>query len=380
MNFVLRQNGMFQTYDAMYKEKLKDYFTYAFWAFPRMGFSDSTVVIHNDEMVRSVLKSSKSLYIPFKPVWTEMDVGPEKNVKVKTVSLIELVRTKAGYDLRRQESVVLARGIGDSLDAEQARGKVIINGVVDDLIRRSLQYRLLTDVELYEVSNCELIMSLIGIIATDRFYDGGSFSRVGGIEEVKAETMGLLELLLKKSPLGKTMGDSLNQFDTALDQLKPIITINKGDVLYMHPSVFISLLENGYNNLLSKEEALASVLRLLDIMYNKNLAAALQSEESVSLRKNNCFPDRVIQALRPALEQMCLARILKNPPFRIKEESTNKENTNPEPIRTPSHPSVLRRSNDGQDLIDVATKSQAKFLRKLQEKYRKLYDLEKDSE
>ena len=379
MNFVLRQNGVFQTYEAVYKDILKDYFTYAFWAFPRKGFSDSTVIIHNDQMVRSVLKSSKSLYIPGKPVWVNMDVGPEKGVEVKTVPLLELVRTKAGYDLIGPERVVLTRGIADSLDAEQARGKVIINGVVDELVRRSLQYRLLTEVELYEVSNCELIMSLIGIIATNRFYNGGSFSRIGDLKEIRTETMSLLELLLRRSPLGKTMGDSLNQFDTALNQLRPIITVNKGDVLYMHPSVFIALLENGYNNLLSKEEALASVLRLLDVVYNENLASALQSEESASLRKSNCFPDRVIQALRPALEQMCLARILKNPPVRINEESTNEENTKSEPIRTSSRPSALRQSNDRNDLIGIATKSQMKFLRKLQEKDRKLHNVEKDS-
>lgn len=380
MNFVLRQNGAFQTYEAIYRDTLKDYFTYAFWAFPRAGFSDSTVINHDDETVRSVLKSSKSLYIPGKPIWVKMDVGREKGVEVKTVPLLELIRTKAGYDLRKQEQIVLTKGIADSLDAEEARGKVIINGVVDDLIRRSLQYRLLTEVELYEVSHCGLIMSLIGIIAADRFYKGGSFSRIGDLEEIRTETMSLLGVLLRRGPLDKTLGDSLNQFETALEQLKPIITVDKGDALYMHPSVFIALLENGYNNLLSKEETLASILRLLDVMHNESLATALRSEESMLLRKNNCFPYRVIQALRPALEQMILARVLKNPPVSIIEESAKEENANSEPINTSRRPSVLYRSDDRYDGIDVATKRQTKFLRKLREKDRNLRNLEKDSE
>jgi len=376
MNFVLRQNGEFVSYEAKTREILKDYFTFGFWAFPRNGFSDSTVIINDGEQVHTVLKSSKSLYIPGKPTYVPMDLGREKNVEVKVLPLLELLRTQSGYDLQRLDRVVLTRGIADSLEAEQHRGQVFVNGVTADFIRRSTQFTLLTAVDLYEVSNYELFMSVIGIIMMDRFYEGKSFSHIGTVDEIRIETARIMKLLLSRSYLDKTIGDSLDQFSTALSYLRPILTVNDEDIMYMHPSVLIAFLENGYDSLINREEDLCNALRLLDMMPNQQPAEILRSDESTYLRRKGYFPERILMSLRPALEQMYLSRILRNPPIPSSVESTT-EDTSDSASTEDLRGSI--RIGEG-SRIDVGSKEQQEFLDELKERNKRLKETERQSE
>ena len=163
---------MFHEYSGKYHSLFDDYFAFGFWAFPDQGFSPSTVILNDSEKVNTVIRATKSIFIPERVYYKTMDFGKEKGVEAKVLSLHALCRGHFGYELQHMEDVVFTGTISSDLEAEKKKGNVLLNGIVSDFIRQSTRFPTLTEVELFEVSNNELLMSLIGIVIDERFDRG----------------------------------------------------------------------------------------------------------------------------------------------------------------------------------------------------------------
>lgn len=375
-NFILRQNAEFHEYVGKYRTLFDDYFTFGFWSFPERGFSNSTIILNDSERVNTVIKASKSIYIPKDIYYKTMDFGREKGVEAKVLSLYGLCRGTSGYELRYQEDVVFTEGISSELEAEQKKGNVLINGIVSDFIRQSIWFPTLTEVELFEVSNNELFMSLIGIVIDERFSMRQEMASMGSVEDIKRETRKILDLLLKKSCLDETFADGiLDQFSLAIDCLKPIVSIDQSELLYMHPAVFVALLENGLGDIIGKPEQLIATLRLLDKLESSSPKKTISTDETEFLKKSGHFPERVIPVLRKAIEEMHLSRLLKNPPYRacsnnsIAEESPSERND--DGSIKPRHSS---------DQVDIEEEKEQNFFRQVARLNRRTRDYERDSQ
>ncbi len=286
MNFILKNNGQFRDCRTRFCKFFRHHFTFGFWDFSKSGFTNSSVIINNDDSVHTVLKSSKSIYIPSRPTYVKIDIGREKDVEVKVVPLLELIYTSKGYRLVKLENVIFTKGIAERFENEQKCGQVFINGVVADFIRRSTRYKLLAAIDLYEIANFELCTSLIGIVSTNKFYKGDSFSYVGNIEDIKKETMDVMILLFSFSHLDQTIGDCFDLFTTALNYIKPILALDNEQVFFMHPSVIIALIENRLERILDNNKDRAITLRFLDLLserseniYNSEEACYLKIED-----------------------------------------------------------------------------------------------------
>lgn len=381
MNFVLKQNGEFCDYQGKYSDLLHRYFTFGFWSLPEKGFSNSTVIINNDEAVRLVLKSSKSLFIPTRPYYVQMDFGREKEVEAKVLTLFGIVKGKSGYQLQTFKDVVLTRDVAKSLDAEQRRGTVLINGIVCEFIKRSTWFPTLTAVDLYEISNFELFESIIGLIVHEKYRNGNSLSTVGTIEEIRKETEKVLHLLLPKAFLDKTIADSFpDQFTLALHYLKPMLVTDEEKVMYLHPSVLIALIENGLDRIVDRQQDTVNVLKLLDMIPRMTGTDIYQSKESKHFRDEGYFPERIFQALKPAVAQISLMRILERP----SEEISSMLTTQPEHTSDNLHPEdkrlAVRKRSGHYASVDVVGEDQEDLLRQIREQNKKLKEAEKDSE
>ena len=381
LNFVLKQGGEFCDYQGKHCDLLHRYFTFGFWALPEKGFSNSSVVINNDEAVRLVLKSSKTLFIPSRPYFVQMDFGGEKQVDVKVLTLFGIVKGKSGYQLQTFKDVVLTKDVAASLDSEQRRGTVLINGLVCEFIRRSTWFPTLTAVDLYEISNFELFESIIGLVVHERFRNGNFASTVGTIEEIRGETEKILQLLLPKAFLDKTIADSFpDQFALALEYLKPILVTDGEKVLYMHPSILIALIENDLDSIVDREEDVVSVLKLFDMIPRMTSADIYQSKEARYFRDKGYFPDTIVQALKPAVAQISLVRVLERQPEQVSTSPTIQA----EPARESPCPEgeepVASKQPDHYSSIDVVNDDQEDLFRRLREENRRLKEEEKDSQ
>ena len=178
-NFILRQNSEFREYSGKYRTLLDDYFTFGFWSLPESGFSNSTIVLNDSQSVHTVIKAAKTIYIPEESHFKSMRLGQENDISVKVLSMNGLTKSNHRFELQHFSDVVLTKDVAESLKYEQSRGHVIINGIVSDFIRRSTSFPTLTAVKLYEVSSCELLMSIIGIIVNEKFNMGQSMSLMG---------------------------------------------------------------------------------------------------------------------------------------------------------------------------------------------------------
>jgi hypothetical protein len=381
MNFVLKQSGEFLDYQGKYSDLLHRYFTFGFWSLPEKGFSNSTVIINNDEAVRLVLKSSKTLFIPSQPYYLEMDFGREKGIDSKVVTLFGIVKGKSGYQLQTYKDVVLTKDVAISLDAEQRRGTVLINGIVCEFIRRSTWFPTLTAVDLYEISNFELFESIIGLVAHERHRNGSSLSTVGTVEEIRKETERVLQLLLPKAFLDKTIADSFpDQYTLALEYLKPMLVTDEEEVMYLHPSVLIALIENGLDRILDREHDIVNVLKVLDMIPRMTSADIYQSKTSKHFKDEGYFPERIYQALKPVVAQIDLMRFLERP----RQESPSATTTQPAVASDNLQPKEKRltavRRSGHYTSVDIMDEDQQDVLKQIRELNKKLKEAARDGE
>jgi hypothetical protein len=374
-NFVLRQNSEFREYSGKYRTLFDDYFTFGFWSFPENGFSNSTIVLNDSESVHTVLKAAKTIYIPEESYFKSMKLGQENDISVKVLSMHGLTKNSSGYELQHFDDVVLTQDIAKSLEYEQSYGHVLINGIVSDFIRRSTWFPTLTAVKLYEVSSCELLMSIIGIVVNERFNEGPSLALMGTVEEIKKETMQIVELLQRKAYIDSTITDGFaDQIALAIECLRPILAIDEGNLFYMHPSIFIELLEAGLDNSLDKHDSLVAVLKLVDKLPNVKDNMIADAKESTFLRKTGHFPERIFVALRKAIEEMHLTRLLNNPKYSSKIINLSNENAKEE-----NHRKKIASKPD-LNSIDVEGEDEQEVLSRVRRLNKRIKDFEQDGQ
>lgn len=378
MNFVLKQNADLLSYEGQACDSFEDYFTFCFWSFPERGFSDSTIVINDDREVHLVLKAAKSIYIPERTYVSNMDLGKEKDMPVEMVTLWGLKKEQSSYGLHRINDVVLTKNVARSLEDEEKSGQFYINGIVSQFRKRERKFPTLTAVALYEVSHIELIMSVIGMVVLERFQESSSFSRVGTLDEIKKETENVLHVLLRRAALDKTIGDSISdQFSTSAEYLNPQVITDGNDVFFMHPSVFVALIEQGLLDRLKKDKQnMVNALRLLDLVASGESAAGIRSsKESDYLRSKGIFAEIVVSALRPAIDQIMFSRIARSREFKASFEGTiaDKEAEPAQEIRKPDtfHPDRIAS-------IDVVTEKDQDIFQNLREESKKLRKAQAD--
>ena len=122
-----------------------------------------------------------------------------------------------------------------------------------------------------------------------------------------------LVLLLRKAYIDSTITDAFpDQITLAIECLRPILAIDEGNLFYMHPAVFIELLEAGLDSSLANNESLVTILKTVERLSTNKEEIIDGSEAALFFRKTGHFPERVLIALRKAVEEMHLARILNN--------------------------------------------------------------------
>jgi len=375
MNFVLKQNADIKIYDGNASNNLEDYFTYGFWTFPKRGFCDSTIIINDEKQVHTVIKASKSIYIPIERYTQPMDLGREKQVPIGMLTLLGLTKEESRFRLQKIENVALQKDIARSLEDEKRSGHFFINGIVSEFRKRSFKFPTLMEVALYERSNFELFMSIIGVVVSQRFENGDALSRVGKIEDIEKETEHILKLLFQEAGLDKTIADSVpNLFQNALESLSPIVVTNDEDVFYMPPSVFIALFENGFiERLENKRESLVNVLKVLDMIPTTSNTQILSSKECTYLKNNGLFPERIIISLRSAIDQIHLSQIMKRD---VSETSYVKEEQSLDLLLDKKESRV--RHSDYETHIDVITEKEQELFRYLREEEKKVRDAKRD--
>lgn len=376
MNFILKQSADLIPYQGSGCDCFKRYFIFGFWCFPEKGFSDSTIVLNDSNKVKLVLKASKSIYIPIESYTKKMDLGLEKQVPVEMLTLFGLYNKDGfGYSLQRITDVVVTKGIIETLKEEKNRGRFLLNGIVSEFRKRERRFPTLTSVALYEVSNLELIMSLIGLVVSQRYNKSESISRVGKLEDIVNETEKILRLIFSEVCLDRTFGDIIHdQFSLAISYLNPMIVTDNEDLFFMHPSVYAELLNSGYAyRLLADQNSLLSLLKILEMVPSKSRIEILCSKERDCLKKKGILIEILLPSLRNALQQIRISKILKETPIIISEKESEQDSPKKfvkkivSPIRKEHKPTIF-----------VLTKENQKIFRHLENNERKFSRLRKD--
>jgi len=360
MNFILKQSADLLPYNGYGCECFRRYFVFGFWCFPETGFADSTIVLHDSEKVKLVLKACKSIFIPVETYSKKMDLGLEKQLPVEMLTLLGLnYSDDYGYSLQRVTDVAVTKGIIETLKEEKNRGRFLLNGIVSEFRKRENRFPTLTSVAMYEVSNLDLIMSLIGLVVSQRYNRSRSFSRVGKVSDIINETEKVLGLIFSEVCLDRTFGDSIHdQFSLAISYLKPMIVTDNEDLFFMHPSVYAELLNSGFaDRFLNDQNNLVSLLKLLEMVSTHSRAEILSSKESYYLKKKGMFVEILLPSLRNAVQQIILSKTLKETPILIKSEESTQERKEKivkkvaSPIKRGHEPTVFVLTKENQEIF-----------------------------
>ncbi len=225
-------------------------------------------------------------------------------------------------------------------------------------------------------------MSLLGIIIDERFGKREQMASMGSADEIQKDMGRILDLLLEKSCLDETFADAVpDQFVMAIDCLKPIVTIDQSELLYMHPAVFVALLENGLGSIIGKPEQLVATLRLMDKLLLSLEEPFFSTDETDYLKKSGHFPESVIPVLRKAIEEIHLSRLLKNPSYRASADNSTirkAQDVTESPI--PQNRDTLITPNRNFDQISAIAENQQDFFKRVVRLNKKTQEYERDSQ
>jgi hypothetical protein len=125
---------------------------------------------------------------------------------------------------------------------------------------------------------------------------------------------------------------------------------------------------------LDKHDSLVAVLKLVDKLPNVKDNMIADAKESTFLRKTGHFPERIFVALRKAIEEMHLTRLLNNPKYSSKIINLSNENAKEE-----NHRKKIASKPD-LNSIDVEGEDEQEVLSRVRRLNKRIKDFEQDGQ
>lgn len=320
MNFILRQGATENEVSPSVRAALSDYFKYAFWSFPRLGFACSAHIIHSRENINHILKVAKSVYL-IKEIHESRNerLAPYYWARVQRVEL-EVVTQHGGP---KTFWAYLAKDVVEKICAETKTGSahnLLINGLVyefkDKVQRPSDGLRLLSVVADFLPTDLELFKTLTALSAVERFRrNTETLGPIGLISELRADIEMRYRPFIRRTEYSTSLFSMLGgPIEYILNELFPIVVSDGEQVFFVHPAILGGLIELGMTDALEAKDVLTlvSFIRLLEKMRaGKSSPMNLRlSDEGEYFRKRGVsFPD-LLQVLLSVFWWIRLSKLL----------------------------------------------------------------------
>ena len=247
MNFILKNRGRLNSISAEMEKIVLKYFKYAFWSFPKSGFSCSPHIIHTNERIRRIFKVAKSLYVIKKidrP--RQEELSPGNWIWVQRVQL-EVPGTK---NTNRFWTYV-AKDVIDKIEEEREGSRnLLINGLIYELKDRHHRYpdpglRLLSVVSDFIPGEYEIYTTLLGLCAERNYrFSNNVFSDIGDVKSLHRAVESSYRRHTRNVQFSDSFFSRLGRpLDHIIDELHPILIVHDERVFFIPPSVISALLQ-----------------------------------------------------------------------------------------------------------------------------------------
>jgi len=307
LNFLLVSESEEKVADTSIQPTLTKYYVYGFWDLPRQGFACSPSIIYDSYHVSTILKISKTLYVPSKITQRRFRKG---NVDID-IDIAELWALGHDGGLTRFEAW-LAKDVAVELRAARANAAFpIVNGVVLEFRRRSPEIRpnAFTVVGGYASTRLEIEKCLVAFSGSEIFHRSATLCGIGDIDSLWREVKTASRSLSTKARSAQEL-DDYNLFEQALTELFPILVTQEQGVGFIHPAVVSVLAGFGIlEKCLEDQEMMQSFGTLLDEASDTSVQEILKSPKTRLLGSKGVPSSMVLNALARMVQLISLAKI-----------------------------------------------------------------------
>ncbi len=282
LNFVLGWGAPDVPAMPEVRKIVADYFNYAFWSFPKPGFSSNAHIFYSHDDVHSIIKVAKGIY-------RVRGIGKKRSERLAPDHYRYLRRADLEI-VSKKTCPVISPIISDDIAQEISDGytdckNVLINGLIydySDKVHPSGGLKLLSVISEFLPTNSELIKTLAGISASETFrHNESSCGLIGSFRDLKKD------VCRRYAPYGRlaftstSMSDALGRgLDSIIEDLFPIIIQHEDDIYYIHPMIVCGLLELELKEVLRTKDKLAFVnfVKVLSNLQNSGDACPISHE------------------------------------------------------------------------------------------------------
>jgi uncharacterized protein YfkK (UPF0435 family) len=304
MNFILRHNS---SWEKEYNENvillINKYFKYLYWNIPRTNqIKRDTFFYHDYEKIHSTYHITKTILIIDSIKESEnIDLG-YKQLKLKRISIRCLANTNNIYYFKEFDCYIL----DEIINKFESKGCIIVNALINTIKIDRMEYNILTGIIDFIKNHQDLIKSIIGLIAVERFYLGGQ-PQIGKLQEFEKEVFKLVKYVDNFIGYFRTQSYGI-YYDKALLELQPILlNDNNNNIYFFHP-VFLGLLESMKRiDLLQKK---TSLIDLMNLIRYERLEARL-SNESDNLQRIGISKQSILNCIDAIKDGLAYSRIIR---------------------------------------------------------------------
>ncbi len=271
INSILRGTAQIGNARAKVSELFKQYLNYFFWSFPSKGYTGSPHMVPGSNLTRAVYKVTKTLF-GFEGA-TEVTLRTlGQDLVFPAVKLIGLMVRGNTYQVGRCTAIATT-GILEKL--KKMKRHYVMNGAVTEFIRPNVKpFYTLTLVTEFVDTWPELLASLFGIVARQKFYSSRSPTHIGATEKIWSTVDKIDRYFGQYVGLPRTVSFGIKtdeeRKDYALRTLRPIFAVENGQT-YCLPPMLASSLESSRNldAVCTNQESLLNYLRMTSKLHEE---------------------------------------------------------------------------------------------------------------
>jgi hypothetical protein len=313
MNFVIQNSSQPEIVEEHLSHVLEKYFTFAFWSFPRPGFTPSTHFLHGETAISSQIKVAKSLYVIDEIGRMEKIVLEGKTIEAIRVKMRGLMRTGRIYQFTHFEALIDI-DIANAMMQKENLETTFVNGIVSEVKQRMGKHSLMTVVAEYGKSSFDVISALIGIVADEKYSETSSVVSIGSIDELRERVYDLYLDIRKNLQITMTLSDlTPNLFDLALNYMFPILFREQRNVVYIHPLVWSFLKKWNLirNNEDEQKKILHHIVRLMELTKQNSSSALFFDESADYISRLGPKKRNMVQSIFQLVKEIRFTKILK---------------------------------------------------------------------
>lgn len=304
MNFLLRNDSRWKQED---NEQIVNFvikhFKFLYWNIPTTNKLKRNILLYHDYYkIFSTYYVSKTLFIIEKIRNPEtIDIG-YKRLKLRRASVSIFINSSVNYEFKAMDCFITE----DVLDAIDHSSKLLLSGLLTTIRIDNIEHKILSSVTDVIQNSDELVKTIVGIAAAERFNLSGSLT-IGMMKEFEKQVFRISDRII--NVLDKTNFYNLGlSFDKSMAYLFPtIIPYWDNFIYYIHPSILGMLAHFNKTDFLNKVDLLIDIVRILE----QERQEARFSKESDNIQKAGINKMHLLNYVNVINDSIRYSRILK---------------------------------------------------------------------